>query len=136
MLPKVCSDCGKTPIPRLEVVFIGDVILCSACAHAPPKTTTLYHGGCSGLWWNQSAGGKPVEYVRADLVDALIAALPKCTSPGCNRLALRAWDRGSNRYCDECALADQQRVPDEFKMAPDYPRAVPLRALLKARPLR
>jgi hypothetical protein len=73
---KTCSDCGRSPIPRLQVVYVGAGIMCSKCAHAPPKVTTMYHGGAgSGLWWNNSAGGKPVEYMRTDLVDALVEAV-------------------------------------------------------------
>ena len=63
--------------------------------------------------------------------DALVASLPKCDH--CGRTATKAWERGQKRYCDTCALADQQRVPDEFKLAPDYPRAEPLRAIARAR---
>jgi hypothetical protein len=59
--------------------------------------------------------------------DALVEALPKCTMPGCNRVATRAYERGGERFCDECGGLPHTRE------APDYPRAAPLRAILEAR---
>ena len=58
--------------------------------------------------------------------DALVAALPKCDYHK-DRPATKAWKRGDRRYCDECN-------PNSIgQVAPDYPRAAPLRAILAAR---
>lgn len=66
--PKTCSDCGLSPIPRLEVCYVGAALTCSACAAQPPKRITMYSYGHGSLWHNNTVGGEAVEYVRADLV--------------------------------------------------------------------
>ncbi len=58
-------------------------------------------------------------YLIASLAMALIARLPMCDQ--CGSPATRAWKRGEARFCDT-------HGPD----VPEYPRAVVLRALIKA----
>lgn len=69
-------------------------------------------------------------------VDALLDTLPKCTigvvdthgaGVQCGRIATRAFERGSVRFCDECAAECLGETP------PDYPRAPAIRDLLKER---
>jgi hypothetical protein len=69
---KTCSDCGKTPIPRLETVYSGSVIICHGCYLKPPKQITMYGFAPGQVWHNRASGGSEVQYVRADLVDALL----------------------------------------------------------------
>ena len=64
---QTCSDCGLSAIPRLEVVYVGGAVMCRRCAYQPPKRITMYVTATGMIWWNDSAGGAPVEYVRADL---------------------------------------------------------------------
>jgi hypothetical protein len=52
-----------------------------------------------------------------ELATALIDALPKCDE--CSKPATRAFRRGEGRWCDACGF-----------VAPEYPRAAPLRALM------
>jgi hypothetical protein len=68
----MCSDCGKTPIPRLEVVYGASEVVCRDCYYKPPKRITMYGFAPGQVWHNQASGGERVEYVRADLVDALV----------------------------------------------------------------
>jgi hypothetical protein len=75
--PRKCSDCGLTPIPRLDVVWVGRDIMCTKCAHQAPKRITLYVTQSGHIWWNSSAGGEPVEYVRADLTPDAPKADPR-----------------------------------------------------------
>jgi hypothetical protein len=67
---KTCGDCGLCPIPRLEVVYVGGAIMCRKCALQAPKEITVYVDGTGKWWWNDSGGGRPTKYVRADLVGA------------------------------------------------------------------
>lgn len=68
-----CSDCGLSPIPPLEEVYVGSVIMCHSCAYQAPKTLTMYcHAG--QLWHNDTAGGKPINYVRGDLLFEVLNA--------------------------------------------------------------
>jgi hypothetical protein len=77
-----------------------------------------------------------VKELRADLAaerartHALVESLPKCDNHP-DRPATRAWRRGAERWCDECAL-DPSRWRGSYA-AHEYPRAAPLRAILKAR---
>jgi hypothetical protein len=59
--------------------------------------------------------------------DALVASLPKCDEDGCASPATKAFKRGGRRFCDEHAASFSGGV------APDYPRAEPLRAILRNR---
>ena len=72
-------------------------------------------------------GEDSVDYVRADvhekavgMLRALVESLPTCDVHG--DPATRAFERGGRRYCDACGVGLVQCD------APDYPRAVPLRA--------
>lgn len=63
-----------------------------------------------------------------DLVEALIESLPKCDV--CKAVpATRAYARGGTRFCDACAKK-AARPRDPVPVAPEYPRAKPLRELL------
>lgn len=56
---------------------------------------------------------------------ALVASLPRCTAGiDCKSIATKAVARGGARYCDEHAELESFDIPD-------YPRAAPLRALLR-----
>lgn len=55
---------------------------------------------------------------------ALVDSLPKCSH--CEKTALRAYARGGDRYCDEHG-AIWYAAP----AAPEYPRAIPLRAAIQ-----
>ena len=68
---------------------------------------------------------KAVEQARA-LLEQLIKSLPKCDL--CSKPATRSPARGRERRCDEHPYVS--RVPGEQFVAPDYPRAEPLRAAL------
>lgn len=87
---------------------------------------------CDEVRRSESSVAREAETWR--MVDALIAALPKCTRlvgaddtlVECDRPATRAFERGGARYCDECAAA---KAATFGSVPPDYPRAAPLRAL-------
>ena len=65
----VCTSCGKA---EATVYYGGHERLCGDCYKEPPKEITVYVGGAIGpkrWWWNSSAGGKEVVYVRKDLAE-------------------------------------------------------------------
>jgi hypothetical protein len=75
----------------------------------------------------------PAEAALWELVDALVASLPKCDE--CPAPALRSPGRGRERRCDQ--HANISRVPGEqFYCRDEYPRAAPLRAIAAARAAR
>ena len=65
----VCTSCGKA---EATVYYGAHERLCGDCYKEPPKEITVYVGGAIGpkrWWWNSSAGGKEVVYVRKDLAE-------------------------------------------------------------------
>lgn len=64
------------------------------------------------------------------LIEDLVASLPKCDRHT-DRPATRAWNRGGERYCEECGTAREWETG-----VPEYPRAAPIRAIEAARKAR
>jgi hypothetical protein len=73
-----CSDCGRS-VQRIG--YIGRSPTCSPCMAQGPKRVTLYVSG-GQVWINGTGGGKPVEYIRADLPSPCV---PLRLRPGHNR---------------------------------------------------
>lgn len=64
------------------------------------------------------------------LIEDLVASLPKCDRHT-DRPATRAWNRGGERYCEECGTAREWETG-----VPEYPLAAPIRAIEAARKAR
>ena len=63
----LCTSCGNA---EAAVYYGANERLCSNCYNEPPKEITMYGAiGAKGWWWNSSAGGKGVVYVRKDLTE-------------------------------------------------------------------
>ena len=63
----LCTSCGNA---EATVYYGADERLCNNCYHEPPKEITVYGAiGAKVWWWNSSAGGKEVVYVRKDLTE-------------------------------------------------------------------